>query len=138
MNAPDPLAPHDPYPVAPQHEAVVDGKHVTLRWEPAEGADLYAVEVAEDQQFHNVIFARELPATVLTLAVDDTFAADDRTLYWRVSAGNARGWSEGERIESFISGTPEQAGRFVEPDEKEPFGPVVALLGTMRRRGRVG
>jgi hypothetical protein len=117
---------------------VVDGTHVTLQWEPSPGAQTYAVEVAEDQAFHHVIFSREVPATSLSLRVDDTFAADDRTLFWRVSAGNTQGWSEGERIESFISGTPEQAGRFAEPDEKEPFGPVVALLGTMRRRGRIG
>ena len=133
---PHPHAPHDPFPITPHHGAVVDGSRVTLTWEPSDGADTYAVEIAEDQSFHHIVHAREVPAPALALDLDQTLPTDDRTLFWRVSAGNAIGWSEGERIESFISGTPEQAGRFVEPDEGEPFGPVVALLGTMRRRRR--
>jgi hypothetical protein len=128
MNPYDPLTPHDPFPIAPRHGAVVDGSRLSLQWEESPGADAYAIEIAEDQEFHHVIYTRELPASALALEVDETLPTDDRTLYWRVSAGNAQGWSEGERIESFIAGTPEQAGRFVDPDEVEPFGPIEAIL----------
>lgn len=136
MTAPQPLAPHDPFPIGPRHEGVIDGGHVVLSWEPAAGAEAYAVEIAEDPEFHRVVFTREVPSGMTTLEIAEPFPTDDRTLYWRVSAGNSNGWSEGERIESFISGTAEQAGRFVEPEEREPFGPLAALISSYRRVGR--
>ena len=136
MNAPQSLAPHDPYPIRPRHEGVIDGANVVLSWEPTPGAERYAIEIAEDAEFHRVVFAREVPSEMTSLTLDQSFPADDRTLFWRVSAGNSFGWSEGERIESFISGTPSQAGHFVEPEEKEPFGPLAALLSSWRRLRR--
>jgi hypothetical protein len=129
-------SPHDPHPIGPRHEAVVDGARVTFSWAPAADAEAYALEVAEDPEFHHVLLAREVPADMTTFTVDEPLPTDDRTLFWRVSAGNGKGWSEGERIESFISGTADQAGRFVDPDAREPFGPVAALLSSYRgRRG---
>ena len=131
---PRPHAPLDPYPLEPNHADVVDGAHVTLRWEPAAGAESYAVDVAEDPEFHRVVFTREVPAPTVELAVDVPFPADGRTLYWRVSAGSALGWSRGGRIESFTSGRPDQAGRFPDPDDEEPFGPFASILWSFRRR----
>jgi hypothetical protein len=107
---------------------VVDGTRVTLRWEPSDGAQRYAVDIAGDPEFQDIIFSKELPAAAVELTVDRSFPTDDSTLYWRVSAANANGWSEGERVESFISGTSEQVGHFPDPDEAEPFGPIEALL----------
>ena len=125
------LPPHDPYPLDPRHEHVVDGAHVALRWEPAEGAaavERYRVQIALDPDFYEVVFEQDVPAGATTLIVQRHFPEDDRTFYWRVLAGNDGGWSEGARIESFISGTAAQVGRFADPDEAEPFGPVAALF----------
>ena len=134
LPVPRPL--RDPFPLDPNHADVVDGAHVTLRWEAVDGAEAYAVDVAEDPEFHDVLFTREVPASTVELAVDVPFPSDDRTLYWRVSAGNALGWSGGGRIESFTSGSPDQAGHFADPDEDEPFGPFASLLWSFRQRRR--
>jgi hypothetical protein len=130
-------APQDPYPVAPLNGAVVDGTRVSLQWEPSDGATSYAVDIAEDPEFQNVIFAQELPASATQVTLGRSFPTDDRTLYWRVSAANAHGWSEGERVESFTSGTSEQVGHFPDPDEAEPFGPIEALLRHVTNPGSV-
>jgi hypothetical protein len=125
--------PPDPYPLDPHHEHVVEGAHVTLRWEPAEGSERYRVQVALDPDFYEVVYEQDLPAAQTSLLVPRPFPEDDRTLYWRALAENADGWSEGARIESFICGTAAQVGRFADPDEAEPFGPVAALFRTATR-----
>ena len=128
--------PHDAYPLSPHHAAVVDGAHVTLRWEPDENAEQYAVEIAEDPEFHRIVFSQEVPPDVTDLVVPTPFPDDDRTLYWRVSTEVAGAWSEGARIESFTSGTASQVGHFPVPNDQEPFGPVPSLLWSLRRRRR--
>ena len=72
------------------------------------------------------MFEQELARDATTLAVRRHFPEDDRTFYWRPLAGNAHGWSTGEQIESFISGTARQVGRFA--DAAEPLGPMAALF----------
>ena len=129
-------APHDPFLLYPHHAGVVDGSHVLLRWEPALEAEIYAIEIADDPEFHNVVFTTEVPAALTEFVVPVPFPDDARTLYWRVSAANADGWSEGAHIESFTSGTAGQVGRFPEPDEAEPFGPLASLVWSFRRRRR--
>lgn len=124
------LPPHDPYPIDPHHEHVVDGSHVVLRWEPTADAARYRVQIALDPDFYEVVFEQDVPAETTALVARQHFPEDDRTFYWRVLAGNDGGWSEGARIESFISGTAAQVGRFADPDEDEPFGPVAALFRT--------
>ena len=138
MKTPPRHAPPDPYPLDPHHAGVVDGSHVLLRWEPAPEAETYAIEIADDPEFSDILFTLEVPAALTEFAVPVPFPGDDRTFYWRVSAGNAEGWSEGARIESFTSGTAGQVGRFPEPDEAEPFGPLASLIWSFRprRRGR--
>lgn len=107
---------------------MVDGHQVVLRWDPAGAADRYRVQIAPDADFHDVVFEQDVPGGTKALVVSLHFPDDDRLFYWRVLAGNAEGWSAGEHIEAFTSGTAEQAGRFVVPDMAEPFGPVAALF----------
>jgi hypothetical protein len=127
------LPPHDPRPLDPHHAHVVDGAHLALRWARAEGAERYRVQVALDPGFYEVVFEQDVPGAQKALLVPRPFPEDDRTFYWRALAGNAHGWSEGARIESFISGSAAQVGRFADPDEAEPLGPVAALFRTATR-----
>ena len=120
--------PHDPLPVAPCEGAVVDGRHVLLRWEAAETADRYCVQIASGSDFREVLFEQEVPGGTTALVVRRHFPDDDQTFYWRALAGNAEGWSAGDHVEAFTSGTAGQVGRFVVPDVSEPFGPVAALF----------
>jgi hypothetical protein len=122
--------PHDPQPIAPREGEVVDGHHVILRWENEEAARRYCVQIAATSDFKSVEFEQEVPAGTTALAVRRHFPDDDRVYYWRVLAGNAEGWSEGDHIEAFTSGTADQVGRFAVPDVAEPFGPVAALFST--------
>lgn len=107
---------------------MVDGQHVTLRWETADAADHYRVQIAAGPDFHDVLFEQEVPGGTTALVVRRHFPDDDRLFYWRVRAGNAEGWSEGDHVEAFTSGTADQVGRFAVPDTAEPFGPVAALF----------
>lgn len=109
---------------------MVDGHHILLRWGPAEGADRYCVQIAATSDFLDTDFEQEVPPGTTALVVRRHFPEDDRLYYWRVLAGNAERWSAGDDIESFTSGTAEQAGRYAVPDVAEPFGPVAALFST--------
>ena len=122
------VAPHDPVPLDPHHEHIGDGAHLVLRWEPAPGAARYRVQIALDPGCNDVVYELDLPATMTAHAVRQHVPEDDRMFYWRTLASNAGGWSEGERIESFISGRAEQVDRFADPSESEPLGPIGALF----------
>lgn len=120
--------PRDPQPLAPLEGSVVDGHHITLRWEGRASAERYRVQIADTSDFRDVVFEQDVPAGTTALVVRRHFPDDDQLFYWRVLAGNAEGWSEGDDIESFTSGTADQVGRFAVPDAAEPFGPVAALF----------
>lgn len=122
--------PRDPWLIAPRESEVVDGQHVLLRWEPAADAVRYRVQIATGSDFGDILFEQEVPAGSTALVVRRHFPEDDSLYYWRVLAGNAEDWSEGEHVETFTSGTADQVGRFIVPDEAEPFGPVAALFST--------
>lgn len=118
-----------PRPVFPREAAIVDGRAVTFRWEPVEEASAYRLEVANDAAFESVAFEEEVPADTTTLTVTDVFPTDDQTFFWRILAKNEEGWSRGERIESFVSGTREEVAQHIEvPDETEEVGPVGGLM----------
>ena len=122
--------PHDPLPIAPREGEVVDGHHVLLRWEPSESADRYCVQIAATPDFRTIDFEQEVPSGTTALVVRRHFPEDDRLYFWRVLAGSAEGWSEGDHVASFTSGTADQVGHFAIPDVDEPFGPVAALFST--------
>ena len=118
----------DPRPLDPHHAEITDGAHVVLRWEPVAAAERYRVQIAADSDFSEIAFEQDLPAEMTALVVQQHFPDDDRAFFWRVLAGDGDGWSGGDRIESFTSGTPEQVGHFADPDASEPFGPVAGLF----------
>lgn len=120
-------APEAPVVIGPKEEALVDGTDVTLRWEGMPGADDYLVEVAEDSHFHEVVVQEEVEGTELTLPELPT---DGKLYYWRVITERGVDWSHGDRIESFVSTTPEQvrAGEDEAPDREEGYGPAAELF----------
>ena len=120
-------APEAPVLTSPQEEALVVGGDVTLRWEPVEGAEAYLVEVAEDAPFHEVVVQKEVEGTSLAL---EALPTDGALYYWRVLAKRGGAWSHGDRIESFVSTTPEQvdAGEEEAPDRSEGYGPAAELV----------
>jgi hypothetical protein len=124
----DRTAPPSPTLSAPRDAAVVNGDEVTFVWRPVDTADAYYVQVANDAKFTDVVFEQEVgDKTALTVA--GLFPTNERTFFWRVLAGNEAGWSRGERVQSFVSATPDEvAEQFVAPDSKEQLGPVTELV----------
>lgn len=122
-------APEAPVLAEPKEEALVDGADVTLRWEPVAGAERYLVEVAEDAPFHEVVVQQETEGSSLAL---DPLPTDGDLYYWRVLTGRGGEWSHGDRIESFVSTTPEQvrAGEDEAPDRSEGYGPAAELFSS--------
>lgn len=119
--------PDGPTLLQPRREAVVHGERVHFQWKPVEGAGEYVLQVASDQSFDEIVYeqntGRETAATV-----EHVFETDERTYFWRVEAHNEAGWSHGENIESFLSGTAEDAETHaVSPEEEEEYGPVGAI-----------
>ncbi len=120
--------PAAPYLIAPQEEAVVDSSAVSFKWEAVEGVTEYLLEVASDTTFETIVFTQIL-VDATSLVVKDVFPPDEATYYWRVFSRNEAGESHGDVIESFISGTSEDAERhFIRPDHKERLGPLAKLM----------
>ncbi len=103
-----------PVPLAPDHQAVVPGDSVTLKWEAVEGALRYRVlvmDLTDDPRNNLEVFAvpgRDTTELEFTGFNGEGLASDGRAYRWRVIAGNAsgfnlsQGWSAA-RI--FMSGT---------------------------------
>ena len=130
-----PEAPEAPALVSPRREMVVDAQDVTFVWEPVDEAEEYHLEVAADPSFESPVVDERLEA-VTEWTPDVDFAEDGRTYYWRVLARDARGWSHGDRVESFVSSTAafarERAAQHPEgrPDsrEEDSLGPYPDLI----------
>lgn len=119
----------DPVLLEPRHGHVADGAHLVLRWAPVQGARRYRVQVAADAGFEGVLFEQDLPDWATALVVRQPLPEDGRRLYWRALAEGEGGWSPGGHAEAFLGGRADQVGRFADPDEAEPLGPVAALFG---------
>jgi len=117
-----------PVLLAPREGAIIDGASLTFVWEPVEGATEYEIEIVSDYAFENVLLSENVgSATSLTLM--DLVPPDGGTYYWRIRAKTAAGWSHGEVIESFTSGTPEELAAHVEvPNDPEGYGPLPMLV----------
>jgi hypothetical protein len=122
--------PATPRPVAPREAAIVNARNVTFEWRPIDAATTYRLEVARDASFGTIVFEEEVPADTTALTVTDFFPTDEQTYFWRVLAKNEDSWSRGERIESFVSATPDEAARHQKnrPDEDEAYGPATMLV----------
>jgi hypothetical protein len=122
--------PATPRPVAPREATIVNARDVTFEWRPIDAATVYRLEVARDAAFSTIVFEEEVPADTTALTVTDFFPTDEQTYFWRVLAKNEDSWSRGERIESFVSATPEEAARhrMSRPDDDEAYGPATMLV----------
>ena len=123
-----------PRPVSPREAAIVNGNEVTFTWRPVDEATAYRLEVASDASFSTVVLGKEVPADTTALTVADFFPVDEQTYFWRVLARGTGGWSRGERIESFVSATPEDVAQHIRtPDGDESYGPVTKLVRSASR-----
>jgi hypothetical protein len=126
--------PTTPVPVAPREARIVDGREVTFEWRPVDRATAYRLEVARDAAFSDVVFDEEVSTDTTTLTVADFFPIDEQTYFWRVLAKGKDKWSRGERIESFVSATAEEAAQHIHsPDQDEGYGPVTELVRSASR-----
>ncbi len=111
--------------LAPKNGEVLDGRSVRFEWEPEPEATSYLLEVATDAGFEDVVLEQEISGRS-SLTVSNVFSTDDTLYYWRVLAANEAGWSNGDKVESFIAAAPDapllHAGS---PDES--FGPLAGL-----------
>ena len=123
-----------PAPLDPANGAVVDGASVTFRWEAVEGATEYLLEVATDAgpqaseiDFEDLAFEQRVEGGKTALTVANVFGTDGDRFYWRVLANSDLGWSNGDRVESFIAATAEQAGAHLARPEDD-VDPVISLV----------
>lgn len=115
-----------PVLVAPRAETVVDGRSVTFEWNPAPQARRYRLEISETPDFEHPIYEAATDST--QHVVENAFALDEATYYWRIIAIDANGGMHGQdNVESFISASPEQLD-LVSPDEEEDMGPAARLF----------
>lgn len=121
-------APVDPHPVHPCHAQPVDRAHFLVEWSPAGPADRYRLQIAATPDFQSQLFEHEVPHPVTSVALRSTRPTSRGTYYWRVLAGNERGWSRGDRVESLTLGAAEDFNLFPDPDAAEPLGPLAPLF----------
>ena len=113
--------------LSPRAETVVDAGSVTFKWAPVEGAPAYRLEVATDSSFEEVLHAEEVRDRT-EKTISGLFEADDTLYYWRVRVKTDRGWTPGEKVESFVASDAEMAGQQLHlPQEDEKYGPSAAL-----------
>jgi len=115
-----------PHLVAPREADVVYGEEITFQWQPVDGAEKYALEVATDAKFKNVVLEEDLGEQT-AVTVGGYFPTDGTTFFWRVVTFDGDSWSRGERIESFIAASEEDARRALGSPNEE-MGPVTELV----------
>ena len=117
-----------PVLLSPREEHAVSGEDVTFEWEPVEGAQEYRLQVAADTEFETLVLDQSV-GTETSLDTSEDFPEDRHTFYWRVLVRGEAGWSGADRIESFLSVTPEQADALLDrPEEEEDLGPGAELF----------
>jgi len=121
--------PTDPVPISPANEVILSGDTVTFRWEPVVDALEYRFQIAEETDFVELLLDEVVPAQDTSATISGRFPSDDETFFWRVLVRTEAGWSRGERVESFVSGTPEQAALHMgRPDDDRRLGPFVEMI----------
>lgn len=124
--------PGAPELVAPRNSEIISGESVRFEWEPVEDAFEYQIEVASDSSFETVVFEENVGDRT-EVEAPDALPADGQTYYWRVLARDDTGWSSGDRVESFVSGTPEDVEEVTRHPEgrerpEEDLGPPSELV----------
>jgi len=120
--------PASPELVAPRQAAVVDGTEVTFNWRPVDGADAYRLQVAATASFDEVLYEQTFEGTT-AVTMGGLFPTDGQTFFWRVLARRDGDWSRGERVESLVAATAEEAEQHAAlPSEEEDMGPAAELV----------
>jgi len=112
--------------VAPREAEVVFGREVTFHWDAVDGADAYTLQVASDAKFSDVVLQEDV-GDQTAVTVGEYFPTDNSTFFWRVIARGPDAESRGERIESFIAASEEDASRALSSPDEE-MGPVTELV----------
>jgi hypothetical protein len=125
--------PPSPNLVAPRQAAVVNGREVTFNWEPVEEADAYRLQVAATSAFDEILFEETLD-DVTAVTVARLFPTDGQTFFWRVQARVDDVWSRGERVESLVATTEDEAEEHEGlPSDEEDMGPAAQLVRSAGR-----
>ena len=117
----------------PTEAEVLDGQNVTFAWEPVASASTYTLQVAATASFDDMVLEETFDnATAAT--VTGFFPTDHQTFFWRVLASNDDGTSRGERVESFIAATADDAQAHSGlPEQHEDMGPVTELVRSAKQ-----
>lgn len=125
----DPPAP--PELVAPREATVVDGDEATFAWHPSREADRYRLQIAETARFDELVLDEKV-GNETAVTVGNQLPTDGQTFFWRVVAGSYAGWGEPSDVESFITGTAEEAEQDLH--EEKAAGPVTGLARAAKRK----
>jgi len=89
------IAAPDANPAEPNHAPLrattITNNTVSVEWDPVDGADSYRIDVATDENFHNMVdgFNNEAVITSPDTVIDGLSA--DQEYYWRVRAVDSQG-----------------------------------------------
>jgi hypothetical protein len=97
-----PPVPDPPDLVQPQDDAQVDGEEIEFEWRASDRATTYYIQIALDNGFDRIAGEGEVGNTTETLV--GGFPDNGTEFWWRVCAGNARGWGQWSDIWSFTNG----------------------------------
>jgi hypothetical protein len=92
-------APAAPYLISPPDSFISSAPYLSFDWSDVTDADNYAVEIASDEQFNDVV---EEDSTLTVSEYQNVDSLPDAEYYWRVRAGNANGWSPYSEVRMFI------------------------------------
>lgn len=112
--------------VAPREADVVYGENITFQWDAVDDASSYVLEVATDAKFANIVLQEDVGAQT-AVTVGGYFPTDNQSFFWRVIARDGDAASVGQRIESFVAASEEDARRALGRPE-EDMGPVTELV----------
>ncbi|UCC79272.1 MAG: hypothetical protein JSW64_13500 [Candidatus Zixiibacteriota bacterium] len=83
-------APAAPVLISPPDSFESSAPYLDFDWSDVADADNYAIEIASDQQFDNVV---ESDSALTLSEYQNVDSLPDDDYYWRARAGNANGWS---------------------------------------------
>jgi hypothetical protein len=99
----------DLQPLFPDDGAEINELTVTLRWEAAEGADNYQIQIARDPDFDDIVFEGRVGDTT-EFSVSGLPPQEGVRLYWHVRPAVDGDWEAFGPVASFllVDWTPEQ------------------------------
>lgn len=113
---------------APREAAVVNGDEITFVWESVDEADAYVLQVARTARFNDIVVEERFEdETAVTIV--NTFPTDNQTFFWRVLTGKNETFTRGDRVESFIAASEEDARKHhASASRSEDLGPATELV----------